>query len=135
MKLHEKYCTTRKHQKDLESNQEEENQPDGQPLIEQPGSPRQEEIELKVKLESPTGKESNQCGRKELAAESKDNEHVSEHNKARQSQGGGLETGLDQRIEGKEEEQVGLEPTAGERCSSTMSGFCNCLPYILHLHR
>ena len=80
LKLHEKCCTTRKQEKDLE---EEENQPDGQPLIEQPGSLRQEEIELKVKLESPTGKESNQCGRKELAAESKDNEHVSEHNKAR----------------------------------------------------
>ena len=62
-----------------------------------------------------------------MAAESKDNEHVSEHKKARQSQGGGLETGLDQRIEGKEEEQVGLEPTSGERCRSTMSGLCNCL--------
>ena len=101
--LQEKCCTTGK-PKDLESNQEEDN-----PLIESRG---QEEIELEVKLESPTGEGSNQTGRNELTEESK--ESVPEHKKARRSQEGGKEKVIeaDKPIE---EEQVELEPTAGER--------------------
>ena len=83
--LNEKCCKTRK-EKDIESNQEEENQPEGQPLIESGG---QEEIELEVKLESATGEGSNQTGRKELAKVSKENEGVSKHKGARKGQAGG----------------------------------------------
>ena len=49
--LHEKCCTTGK-PKDLESNQEEDIKPEGQLLIESGGP---EEIQLEVKLKSPTG--------------------------------------------------------------------------------
>ena len=104
--LHEKCCTTGK-PKDLESNQEEDIQPEGQPLIES------EEVKFKL----PTGEGSTQTGRKQLLEGSKDNEGVPEHEKDKRSQAGGVEKGLDddKLIKEQEEEQVKLEPTAGER--------------------
>ena len=90
--LHEQCCTTRK-QKDLEANQEEEK---SQPLI-QSG---QEEIELEVKLESPSGEGINQTGRNELTEESK--ESVPEHKL-------GLEDDKEQ-VEEEEEEKVEINP-------------------------
>ena len=85
--LNKKCCTcTNGNQKDPESNQEEENNTEGQPLIE-PGG--QEKIELEVKLESATEEGSNTVGRKELAEVSKDNEGVSKHKGTRKGQAGG----------------------------------------------
>ena len=86
LKLHKKCCSTRK-QEDLESNHEENNQAEGQPLIEQPGAGGQENIELEVKLEPPAGKGGNQTevstdmrAEKELAEGSKDNKRGIEIN-------------------------------------------------------
>ena len=153
LKLHEKCCSTRK-QKDLESNQEEENQPEGQPLNEQRKSGGQKEIQFK--LESPAGEKSNQTGRKELADESKNNEGVLKHKKARRSQKDDIQAeglpentkaGTSQKDEkkvsskeleegqaviheaeaGTNKDEVGedLQPNVSMR--STMSGLCSCL--------
>ena len=115
--LNEKCCKTRK-KKNFESNQEEENQPEGQPLIESGG--QEGKIELEVKLESATGEGSKKIGRKELAEVSKENEGVPEHKGAGKGQAGGkgLEVGKEP-IEGQEEEKVELEPLTGERASQT----------------
>ena len=94
LKLREKCCTTRK-QEDLESNQEENNQAEGQPLIKQPGAGGQDNTELVVI--------------KELAEGSRDNKDG--------IQEGGIHIGLEddkELNEEQKEEQVDLKSTAGE---------------------